>query len=683
MMNQTDGIRDLPERRIHVISATESRFATWDSLSCNIHSRANQHDRALRDTEFRQHNRRRGVLLLTLCCGLLAALSACTGVSFTGAGTLTASPDKVAFGVVSVGQPATATVSFSNKGTASIEISQLNTTGQAFSLSSQIALPITISAGGTYSLQVRFEPSAAGAATGELILTSNSSTNPSAVISLSGTGTTGTPVPPALSALSCSSTSLFGSVSDACTVTLSAVAPSGGLTVSLSSNNTAVVVPATVTVAANAASATFTADVSRVASAQKVVLTASAASVSKVFDLDLNTAAPTLGVSATTVAFGDVKLNTAAAELVTLSSTGTEPVTISAATVTGASFAVSGISLPLTMNPGQAATLSVQFDPTIAGAATGELTLISNSSTNLSAVVSLSGTGTAGTSAPPVLNALSCSSTSMTGSVSDACTVTLSAAAPSGGLTVSLSSNNTAVVVPVTVMVAANAASATFTADVSWVASAKMVVLTASADSVSKVFDLRLNAATATLGVSATTVAFGDVTLNTAATEPVTLSSTGTEPVTVSAATVTGAGFGVSGISLPLTLNPGQAATLRVQFDPTVTGAATGQVALASNSSTNPSGVVSLGGTGESAAYQVDLTWDAPSSSEVPVAGYSVYRELSGSSTYQLLNSSAVSQTAYVDTTVQSGQTYNYIVESVDASGVESSPSNTYRATIP
>jgi fibronectin type 3 domain-containing protein len=45
------------------------------------------------------------------------------------------------------------------------------------------------------------------------------------------------------------------------------------------------------------------------------------------------------------------------------------------------------------------------------------------------------------------------------------------------------------------------------------------------------------------------------------------------------------------------------------------------------------------------------------------------------------LNAAVVAQTTYVDTGVQNGQTYDYIVESVDASGIESAPSNT--ATIP
>jgi hypothetical protein len=81
--------------------------------------------------------------------------------------------------------------------------------------------------------------------------------------------------------------------------------------------------------------------------------------------------------------------------------------------------------------------------------------------------------------------------------------------------------------------------------------------------------------------------------------------------------------------------------------------------------------------------HLVDLSWSAPSNSPDPVTGYHVYRSSDGGNTYQLLNSSANAGTTYEDTIVQSGQSYAYYVTSVDASGVESAPSNTIDTTIP
>jgi fibronectin type 3 domain-containing protein len=111
----------------------------------------------------------------------------------------------------------------------------------------------------------------------------------------------------------------------------------------------------------------------------------------------------------------------------------------------------------------------------------------------------------------------------------------------------------------------------------------------------------------------------------------------------------------------------------------------TGQLNIQSNSSTNGTAVVGLSGSGTSASgsHQVILSWDAPSNSSDLVAGYDVYRATGSSSTFQLLNPSADSQTTYVDTDVQASATYVYYVTSVDSSGVQSSSSNQVTATIP
>jgi hypothetical protein len=298
---------------------------------------------------------------------------------------------------------------------------------------------------------------------------------------------------------------------------------------------------------------------------------------------------------------------------------------------------------------------------------------------------STTSTGTAGSAA---LSALSCNSASVTGTGSDTCTVTLSSAAGTAGLNVGLTSSNAAVTVPTTVAVAANGTSAGFTATVSSVTAAQSVTLTASAGGISKTFALQLNVAATTvptLTISAASLVFGNVTVNTPSTLPVTLTSAGTAPVTINSATLSGTDFTMSGATFPVTLNPSLAVTLEVQFDPTTTGALTGQLTIQSNSSTNGTAVISLRGTGVSASgsHQVALSWDAPSSSSDPVVGYDIYRATDGSSTYQLLNSSADTQTTYVDTNVEAGATYVYYVTSVDSSGVQSTSSNEVTATIP
>ena len=241
---------------------------------------------------------------------------------------------------------------------------------------------------------------------------------------------------------------MTGAGSDACTVTLTAAGGSGGLSVALASSNAAVTVPATVVVPANRDAVQDSRRLcSSVTTAQAVTPDGECwSALPRALHLQLNAAVPTLTVSPTSLAFGNVAVNTASTQPVTLTSTGTSPVTIDSATLSGAGYTLSGAAFPVTLNPTQSVTLNVQFDPATAGAATGQVTIQSTSSTNGTAVISLTGTGTA---VPAALSALSCSSASMTGSGSGyACTVTLTSAAGSGGLSVGLTSSNAGVTVP-------------------------------------------------------------------------------------------------------------------------------------------------------------------------------------------------------------------------------------------
>jgi len=365
-------------------------------------------------------------------------------------------------------------------------------------------------------------------------------------------------------------------------------------------------------------------------------------------------------------------------------------VQVSQINVTGQSFSASGASdLPIKVAAGGTYNFYVNFSPAAMGAAAGQVTITSNSPTNGALVIGLNGTGTAAnTTTTTNLSSLSCAGGSITGAGTDSCTVALNAAAPSSGFSVSLASNSSAVTVPASVTVAAGSTTASFTATVSSVSTAQTVTLTASASGVMKTFALQLGAATPTpaltpaLSVNAANIAFGDVDLNSPATQSLILSSTGSAAVTVGAATLAGTGFTVSGATFPLTLNPSQTATLSVEFDPTAAGAVSGSLTLTSNSCTGSSTAITLTGTGEATSYEVNLTWDAPTTSTDPVAGYNVYRSPSGSTSYQELNTSAITQTSYIDTSAQAGQTYDYIVESVDASGVTSAPSNMASTTI-
>ena len=88
-------------------------------------------------------------------------------------------------------------------------------------------------------------------------------------------------------------------------------------------------------------------------------LAAAAGGVTKTFALQLTGGSPQLTLSTASLSFGDQQVNTSTTQTVTLTSSGTGPLTINSATIAGTGFTMTGASFPATLNPGQTATLTV------------------------------------------------------------------------------------------------------------------------------------------------------------------------------------------------------------------------------------------------------------------------------------------------------------------------------------
>jgi hypothetical protein len=111
-----------------------------------------------------------------------------------------------------------------------------------------------------------------------------------------------------------------------------------------------------------------------------------------------STGSPQLSTSASSLNFGSVTVSSSGTQSLSLTSSGTAAVTINTASVSGAGFSLVAGTFPATLSPGQSMTLQVQFSPTSASAASGALTISSNSSTGATTTVALSGTGATGSS---------------------------------------------------------------------------------------------------------------------------------------------------------------------------------------------------------------------------------------------------------------------------------------------
>jgi hypothetical protein len=92
-------------------------------------------------------------------------------------------------------------------------------------------------------------------------------------------------------------------------------------------------------------------------------------------------------------------------------------------------------------------------------------------------------------------------------------------------------------------------------------------------------------------------LSFGTVPVGGSQTQHVMLTNSGGSNLTISQDTITGTGFSVTGLTLPVTLAPGQGVAASVTFAPTAGGSTSGVLTVASNAS-DPSLGIALSGSG-------------------------------------------------------------------------------------
>src|SRR5205823_6019461 len=108
------------------------------------------------------------------------------------------------------------------------------------------------------------------------------------------------------------------------------------------------------------------------------------------------TPAPAIQVNPTSISFGNVVVGANLSQSLIISNTGNATLSITQINVTGATFSASGFTLPLSVNAGQKTTITVAFLPTAVGAASGNVSIVSNAPTSPTSVA-LSGSGIAAT----------------------------------------------------------------------------------------------------------------------------------------------------------------------------------------------------------------------------------------------------------------------------------------------
>jgi hypothetical protein len=187
-------------------------------------------------------------------------------------------------------------------------------------------------------------------------------------------------------------------------------------------------------------------------------------------------------------------------------------------------------------------------------------------------------------------------------------------------------------------------------------------------------------AKTILLSPSVSNLNFGNVNVTSSGSQNVTLTNAGNSNVTMSQVMVSGAGFNAGGAAAGLILSPGQTTVVNVTFTPSTGGTASGSVIVSSNATNSPA-TIGLAGTGVTAiAHSVSLSWI---DGDAGVTGYNTYVASVSGGPYLRLTSTSIAGTSYVDSSVQSGRTYYYVVTALDSTNQESTYSSEIAAIVP
>jgi hypothetical protein len=337
-----------------------------------------------------------------------------------------------------------------------------------------------------------------------------------------------------------------------------------------------------------------------------------------------------MSLTPTLITFGTVLLGKTQTQAVNLSNPTSSTITLTNVAVTGQGFILTGLSLPLTLKAGQNTIFTVTFAPVGSGTSSGSISLTGTSvvtyargnkkggrntgtdvavnTVTTSSSLPISGTGavvSAGNTTTPGQLAVSPTSLNL-GSVKVGTSQTQSATiGNTGGSSVNISqvaATGTGFTVgglgaPATLGPGQSASfSVTFSPQSAGPASGNLSIVS---DASNGTLAVPLTASGAALGVLSTSdpsLSFGSVAVGNSTTQSETLTNSGGSSVTITQANATGSGFHVTGLSLPMTLSPGQSFTFGAAFAPTSGGSASGSISVISDAS-DPTVTISLTGS--------------------------------------------------------------------------------------
>lgn len=385
-----------------------------------------------------------------------------------------------------------------------------------------------------------------------------------------------------------------------------------------------------------------------------------------------------LVASSSNVRFGKVAIGSSESQVVDVTNLGSASVTVSAVSVSGSEFSVSGVSLPVSIGAGQTFPLSIKFAPAISGWINEQITLTDSSSKPV-LLLTIAGNGVTSQAVTASPYALSFGSVKLGSTATLAIVLTNTRSWKQTINAFQTTGAGFQVSGPALPLVLAPGQSVTVRVSFAPQSSGLIggSVFVSGPNTNVPVAGTGVSTLSGQLIVAPGSLNFGNVNVGSSTAQPSSLSATGGS-VTISAANNNNSQFQISGISLPITIPAGQTLAFDVVFSPTQSGSTSGLISFASNAS-NGQGSQAMSGAGVAVLKSVDLSWSDSSSS---IAGYNVYRGATAGA-YARLNTSLEPLTTYTDSTVVSGQTYYYAATAVNSTGQESGYSAAIKVAIP
>jgi uncharacterized repeat protein (TIGR03803 family) len=324
-------------------------------------------------------------------------------------------------------------------------------------------------------------------------------------------------------------------------------------------------------------------------------------SAGTVFSLGVQSGAPAVTLSPTSLNFGNQNVNTtSAAKTVTLTNSGNATLNLSGVAAS-AGFAISKNTCGSSLGAGKTCKVSVTFTPTQPGSITGNLSFTDNapgspqavtlSGIGLAPAVTLSpislkfGNQTVNTTSPPQTVTLTNSGTA---------TLTISGITASASFAISTNTCGSTLNAG-----SACSVSVTFTPTATGPVTGNLTFSDNAAGSPQSVSLSGTGVASGAPGVklSPTSLNFGNVAVKeTSAAKSVTLTNSGTATLDITEITAS-AGFAISTKTCGSALAAGKSCKISVTFTPKALGAASGTLTFTDNASSSPQ-TVALSGTG-------------------------------------------------------------------------------------